>query len=623
MVKRKVAEVEEKPAEVAKTATKATAKQAAKPKAVAKKAKAAASPQQSPVKKVAAPKAAKLTKVPAPEPAKSKAPAAPKGKAKKATEAEDEVPTKAKRATKTVAKETTAVAKAVKAPKPKPSPAKPKKTAAVKAPKVPKVATPEKKKPATTKAKKAASEMETSSDDSPAEVINEKKNVETKKTETAEARKRPKPAKEVVAAKKPKLEIVVPFRQKRGTGMVLSMGQGDVGQLGLGPDVLEKNRPALVDQVKDVIDVVAGGMHTVCLTSKGEIYTFGCNDEGALGRDTSEEGSEFEPGLVNLPGKATLISAGDSHTAALLEDGRCFIWGTFRDSHGPMGLNESGSQKLPVPILEGIPMTQIASGADHLVCLSSDGQVYTCGCAEQGQLGRVAEVFSNRGGRKGKNYLLTPQPVALGKGKKRVVIDSVWTGSYATFARAKDTGLIYVFGLNNYNQLGLPSQDARFQPEVSDGFKGHRWQSISCGQHHTLALDENGQVYSLGRKEYGRLGMGADAKDLAVPTPIPALQSHKCVDVTAGESVSLAVTESGMAYSWGMGTNGQLGLGHEDDVLEPTTIKGKQLENRLVFLASAGGQHTVLLAAEKSSTTAAPAAATQARTAAVANSSAD
>ena len=66
------------------------------------------------------------------------------------------------------------------------------------------------------------------------------------------------------------VEIVIPFRHTRGTGMVLSVGQGDVGQLGLGPDVLEKSRPALVDQVKDVIDVVAGGMHTVCLTSKGK-----------------------------------------------------------------------------------------------------------------------------------------------------------------------------------------------------------------------------------------------------------------------------------------------------------------------------------------------------------------
>lgn len=120
-----------------------------------------------------------------------------------------------------------------------------------------------------------------------------------------------------------------------------------------------------------------------------------------------------------------------------------------------MGLNAAGSQKLPVPIMEGIPVTQIASGADHFVCLTAEGQVYTCGCAEQGQLGRVAELFSDRGGRKGTEYLLTPQPVALSKGgKKPVVVDSVWTGSYATFVRARDTGLIYVFGLNNYNQLG-------------------------------------------------------------------------------------------------------------------------------------------------------------------------
>lgn len=67
-----------------------------------------------------------------------------------------------------------------------------------------------------------------------------------------------------------------------------------------------------------------------CCVLLGEVYTFGCNDEGALGRDTSREGSEFEPGLVELPGKAVQVSAGDSHTAALLEDGRIMIWGNFR-----------------------------------------------------------------------------------------------------------------------------------------------------------------------------------------------------------------------------------------------------------------------------------------------------
>ena len=49
------------------------------------------------------------------------------------------------------------------------------------------------------------------------------------------------------------------------------MGQGDVGQLGLGEDVLEKNRPAAVNGIKDLVDVYAGGMHTVCLTANGEL----------------------------------------------------------------------------------------------------------------------------------------------------------------------------------------------------------------------------------------------------------------------------------------------------------------------------------------------------------------
>ena len=60
------------------------------------------------------------------------------------------------------------------------------------------------------------------------------------------------------------------------------------------------------------------------------MFTFGCNDEGALGRDTSEEGSEFSVGKVDLSEKIVQVSCGDSHTAALTEDGRAYIWGTFR-----------------------------------------------------------------------------------------------------------------------------------------------------------------------------------------------------------------------------------------------------------------------------------------------------
>lgn len=117
------------------------------------------------------------------------------------------------------------------------------------------------------------------------------------------------------------------------SGHLLVCGQNDVGQLGLNPDdVMEKTRPALVAEVADVVNVKAGGMHSLCLTKFGEIWSFGCNDEGALGRDTEEEGSETKPKKIEMAGKVVKISAGDSHSACLLEDGRVFAWGSFRVS---------------------------------------------------------------------------------------------------------------------------------------------------------------------------------------------------------------------------------------------------------------------------------------------------
>lgn len=49
----------------------------------------------------------------------------------------------------------------------------------------------------------------------------------------------------------------------------------------------------------------------------------------------------------------------------------------------------------------------------------------------------------------------------------------------------------------------------------------------------------------MGRKEYGRLGLGPNCSDAKELTSVPALSSIKCVDVAAGSAQSFAVTESG------------------------------------------------------------------------------
>lgn len=372
-------------------------------------------------------------------------------------------------------------------------------------------------------------------------------------------------------------------------GHVLVLGQGDVGQLGLGEDLLERKKPAPVSLPEDIVQVMAGGMHTVCVSVSGCVYTFGCNDEGALGR----EGSEMTPEKVVLEGKVVQVSAGDSHTAALTEDGVVYLWGCFRDNNGVIGLLEPMKKStLPVHILALPPVVKIVSGNDHLVMLTVGGQVYTCGCGEQGQLGRVPELFTDRGGRRGLARLLTPQVVKV---KGKVLFSDVFCGAYFTFAVSKE-GAIYGFGLSNYHQLGTKSIKTCFAPVKLSCFK-NSWVDFSGGQHHTLCLDGNGCVYSLGRSEYGRLGLGPDAEEKSEPTPVPGLGASS--RVTCGASVSYAITKEGTLYGWGMGTNLQLGTGEENDEWSPLKMPGKQLEERTVLMVSSGGQHTVLLVKDK------------------------
>lgn len=121
-----------------------------------------------------------------------------------------------------------------------------------------------------------------------------------------------------------------------------------------------------------------------------------------MGRDTSEENSETKPGKVNFDEKVIHISAGDSHSAVLLESGKVFAFGSFRDSHGSMGLTSNGIQKTAIQLLADKQVVKIASGNDHLVMLTNRGEVYTCGCPEQGQLGRVPERGASREARQGR-----------------------------------------------------------------------------------------------------------------------------------------------------------------------------------------------------------------------------
>ena len=265
-----------------------------------------------------------------------------------------------------------------------------------------------------------------------------------------------------------------------------------------------------------------------------------------------------------------------------------------------MGLTLEGNKKSPVQVVPEIVAVDIVSGNDHLVILAKGGLVYTLGCAEQGQLGRVTARTLTGESRRGKSTLLAPACVPKKGGK--FLADAIWATPFCTFLREKGTDHVYGFGLNNYNQLGVTKSEKMFEHfPVLTKFKNVK--RIVGGQHHAIVLTNDNKVYAIGRKDYGRLGLGNVDKDVEELTLISSLSNHEIVDVSCGESNSFAITKNGQLYVWGMGTNSQLGTGDDDDVPEPRLLATAQVRDKNILAVNSGGQHSLFIVEVPESTT--------------------
>lgn len=183
-------------------------------------------------------------------------------------------------------------------------------------------------------------------------------------------------------------------------GAVFVHGSGDCDQLGLGADVLERKKPALVPGLCGISirSIACGGMHTLCISSDGQLFSWGCGDDGALGRSS---GNDCEPALVEMPEKTTALSAacGDSHSCCIDSEGKAWLWGSYKDSSGYIGITPPSVAKMqdgmkisekrgePASVCGLHDVVGLASGTNHTIALTSAGHVYTWGSNQTGQLG--------------------------------------------------------------------------------------------------------------------------------------------------------------------------------------------------------------------------------------------
>jgi alpha-tubulin suppressor-like RCC1 family protein len=141
-----------------------------------------------------------------------------------------------------------------------------------------------------------------------------------------------------------------------------------------------------------------------------------------------------------------------------------------------------------------------------------------------------------------------------------VHVDEVGCGEVHTLFFDKKKGQVWACGTAAYGRLGIGAnwndQDALVPQLLQECFEGERVVQVSAGFSHSLALTESGRVFSWGRNDLGQLGLGDSFTDMYSMEDMPRLVEStkmrgKVVHVSAGKGVSAALREDGKIFHWG------------------------------------------------------------------------
>ncbi|NBD23058.1 RCC1 domain-containing protein [Paenibacillus glycinis] len=319
---------------------------------------------------------------------------------------------------------------------------------------------------------------------------------------------------------------------------------------------------------KTVQQVEGGAWHTIALQSDGTVWTWGDNSEGQLG-----DGSKTErdtPVQVEGVTDVVYVAAGTYHSLALRSDGTVWAWGW--NVKGQIGNGSTKDRTAPVQTLNVTEAVSIAAGYQHSLALKQDGTVLAWGDNEFGQLGVGDDLTP-----------FTHTPVQVQGLDSAVAISA---GSKHSLA-LKDDGTVWAWGYNGDGQLGDGSTKQRFTPVQVEGLNSVV--AIAAGDDHNFALKQDGTVWAWGYNKFGELGVGDNLPGYITPVQVQGLDP--AVAISGGLFHSLAVKDDGTVWTWGNNWEGQLGDGSKTERDAPVQVEGL---TDVVYVA-AGGQHSLAI----------------------------
>lgn len=259
------------------------------------------------------------------------------------------------------------------------------------------------------------------------------------------------------------------------------------------------------------------------------------------------------------------VAAAWKHTVAVDTNGDVFTWGLNDD--GQLGDGSTGSSSSPrwVQLPGDARAKQVAAGSAHSLVLTDTGEVFAWGSNTDGRLG-IGDLTVTQSTR--------PVKVALPAG----VVAKQIAAAGATSYLIDQNGNLYAWGWNEFGQLASNDTGSRSAPTLIQ--RGvipttAAIERVVASVNNAYAVDKDGNLYAWGDNTYGQLGTGSAAAT-AVTTPVkvslPGGATVKSLAAPTNAYHVVVVGSDEAVYAWGRNQLGQLGDGSKVDRKSPVKV---------------------------------------------------
>lgn len=323
-------------------------------------------------------------------------------------------------------------------------------------------------------------------------------------------------------------------------GEAYCWGDNSFDQLGDGSGS-DSNVPVAVSGGMAFQSVHPGYRHTCALDPDGNAYCWGDNADGQVGDGTTTD--RTAPTAVATGLTFDMLSAGGVTNCAL--DGtQAYCWGYNAEGQAGDGTTAS-PRTTPGTVAGGYAFAKVTAGLLHTCAMTTAGEPYCWGLNPSGELGDGTTDNAS-----------SPTPVS-----DLATVDDIAAGQEATCAIVSGTG--YCWGNNDIGGLGDGSLFPRSTPATVTG--GISWSRILASSTNSCGISTDGTPYC-----WGYTLLAGDGSSDSEPTPVMVAGGQTFANISAGDGFTCAATGTPDTFCWGLNTEGQLGIGEDSTLFEPT-----------------------------------------------------